>query len=116
MKNVRLLFALAALTVLLTGCGQSAVSTLVGSPAVQQLEIQASDVTLHARIAGDPKYAPQALMPELDALGNEGWELVHMQPVYVGSNADVLIHSLSERMWSNAYFWANYFTPPQLAS
>jgi len=27
-----------------------------------------------------------------------------MQPVYVGSNADVLIHSLSERMWSNAYF------------
>jgi predicted acylesterase/phospholipase RssA len=27
-----------------------------------------------------------------------------VQPVYVGSNADVLIHSLSERMWSNAYF------------
>jgi hypothetical protein len=51
-----------------------------------------------------PKYAPKALMPELDALGNEGWELVHMQPVYVGSNADVLIHSLSERLWSNAYF------------
>jgi hypothetical protein len=41
---------------------------------------------------------------ELDALDNERWELVHMQPVYVGSNADVLIHSLSERMWSNAYF------------
>jgi len=51
-----------------------------------------------------PKYAPQALMPELDALGNEGWELVHMQPVYVGANSDVLIHSLSERMWSNVYF------------
>jgi hypothetical protein len=45
------------------------------------------------------------LMPGLvDALGNEGWELVHMQPVYVGSNADVLIHSLNERLWSNAYF------------
>ena len=27
-----------------------------------------------------------------------------MQPVYVGSNADVLIHGLNERMWSNAYF------------
>jgi len=51
-----------------------------------------------------PRYAPEALMPALDALGSEGWELVHMQPVYVGANADVLIHGMSERMWSNAYF------------
>lgn len=51
-----------------------------------------------------PKYAPQALMPELDALGNEGWELVHMQPVYVGSNADVLMHGMNERLRSNVYF------------
>ncbi len=29
-----------------------------------------------------------------------------MQPVYVGSNADVLVHSLSERMWGNANFCA----------
>lgn len=50
-----------------------------------------------------PRYAPEALMPDLDALGSEGWELVHMQPVYVGANADVLIHGMSERMWSNAY-------------
>lgn len=51
-----------------------------------------------------PRYTPEALMPDLDALGSEGWELVHMQPVYVGANADVLIHGMSERMWSNAYF------------
>ncbi len=51
-----------------------------------------------------PKYAPQALMPELNALGNEGWELVHMQPVYAGANADVLIHGMNERLWSNTYF------------
>ena len=51
-----------------------------------------------------PRYAPEALMPDLDALGSEGWELVHMQPVYVGANADVLIHGMSERIWSNAYF------------
>jgi hypothetical protein len=37
-------------------------------------------------------------------IANEGWELVHMRPVYVGSNADVLIHGLNERMWSSAYF------------
>jgi hypothetical protein len=52
-----------------------------------------------------PKYAPESLMPQLDALGNEGWELVHMQPVYVGKNADVLVHfSGVDRAWSNAYF------------
>ena len=50
-----------------------------------------------------PKYAPQALIPELDALGNEGWELVHMQPVYTGAKGDVLVHG-SERLWSSAYF------------
>jgi hypothetical protein len=28
-----------------------------------------------------PKHAPQTIMPELNAFGEKGWELVHMQPV-----------------------------------
>jgi len=61
---------------------------------------------LRGFMTGDiPKYAPESLMPQLDALGDEGWELVHMQPVYVGKNADVLVHFGGvDRTWSNAYF------------
>jgi hypothetical protein len=36
-----------------------------------------------------PKYAPQAMIPGLDKFGDEGWELVHMEPVAVGDNLDV---------------------------
>jgi len=52
-----------------------------------------------------PKYAPEALIPQLDSFGREGWELVQLQPVYVGKNADVLVHFGGvDRTWSNAYF------------
>jgi hypothetical protein len=51
-----------------------------------------------------PRYAPQAMMPELDTFGEEGWELVHMQPVAgVGSKADVYFQGAGHA-WSNAYF------------
>lgn len=51
-----------------------------------------------------PKFAPQAMIPELDDLGDQGWELVHMQPVAgVGKNWDV--HSTGVAYaYSNAYF------------
>ena len=50
-------------------------------------------------------YSPQKLMPELNRLGAKGWELVHMQPVYVGSNDDVLIQEGGGmRRWTNKYF------------
>jgi hypothetical protein len=55
--------------------------------------------------AGIPKFTPEAMMPQLNALGEQGWELVHMQPVVVGDNRDVLIHDNSgTRGWTSQYF------------
>ncbi|HML23439.1 MAG TPA: hypothetical protein PKD09_17420 [Aggregatilinea sp.] len=54
-----------------------------------------------------PKYHPKAMIPELDSMGQDGWELVHMQPVIVGNNYDVCVGSTdqtSQRPWTNAYF------------
>ena len=51
-----------------------------------------------------PPYTPEAMMPELDDLGNQGWELVHMEPVArVGNKGDVLFTGGSDE-WSNTYF------------
>lgn len=60
-----------------------------------------------------PKFAPQAMIPELNTLGEQGWELVHMEPIpVIGTNADVGFPSgdssspLSNYLWSNCYFCA----------
>jgi hypothetical protein len=53
------------------------------------------------------RYDPRAMVPELDSLGRDGWELVHMEPVIVGNNADVCIGSTEQtsvRPWTNTYF------------
>jgi hypothetical protein len=51
-----------------------------------------------------PKYAPQAMMHELNARGEEGWELVHMEPVAeVGTNA-VVYFTGTQNLYGNAYF------------
>jgi hypothetical protein len=49
------------------------------------------------------RFAPESMMPELDALGRDGWELVHMEPVAdVGKKGDVLFDG--GRNWSNVFF------------
>lgn len=55
---------------------------------------------------GMPRYAPEAMIPQLNSLGADGWELVHMQPVHVGTNADVLIADSGSgtRVWAHQYF------------
>lgn len=51
-----------------------------------------------------PMYAVQAVTPRLDKLGEEGWELVHMQPVEVGVNGDILINKDKiNGNWTNVY-------------
>jgi len=52
------------------------------------------------------KYAPEALVPELNDLGRQGWELVHMEPVgAVGKNQDVgFMAGEAMPRWSNSYF------------
>jgi len=52
------------------------------------------------------RYSPETMIPRLNALGEKGWELVHMQPVgAVGKNRDVgFIAGEGLPRWSNAYF------------
>lgn len=55
---------------------------------------------------GIPRNAPESMIPQLDSLGAEGWELVHMQPVLVGKNQDVSLPSSESGMtvWTSKYF------------
>ena len=53
---------------------------------------------------GIPPYTPESLIPRLNALGADGWELVHMEPVVVGRNADVLLQSDNANKWTSTYF------------
>jgi proline iminopeptidase len=49
------LLAVVALVWLLAGCSQAASAPAPGSPEVREWTVPAGDVTLHARMAGDPK-------------------------------------------------------------
>ncbi len=49
------------------------------------------------------KYAVQATMPRLNQLGSEGWELLQMQPVMIGTNADVLLTDVSGMSYTHKY-------------
>ena len=55
---------------------------------------------------GVPRNTPEAMMPRLDAYGQNGWELVHMQPVVVGRNADILAADSGRGVasWTSSYF------------
>jgi hypothetical protein len=47
-------------------------------------------------------HSPEAMIPELNKLGAEGWELVHMEPVpHLGNKEDV---QFDPYRWSNNYF------------
>jgi hypothetical protein len=39
-----------------------------------------------------PRHAPQALIPKLNEYGANGWELVHIQPVFLDEDANIFIH------------------------
>lgn len=54
---------------------------------------------------GIPPHTPEALMPRMNALGELGWELVHMQPVGIGGKADIMLNDTSgTRNWTYTYF------------
>lgn len=58
-----------------------------------------------------PRFAPQALIPDLNILGADGWELVSVEPVIYGVNGDVLTTyiggiagmDIGITGWTNAY-------------
>lgn len=39
-----------------------------------------------------PLHAPQALIPKLNDYGANGWELLHIQPVFLDDDANILVH------------------------
>ena len=54
-----------------------------------------------------PMYTPQTMIPDLNRWGEDGWELVHMEPVpSVGGKGDVgfPIGGTGGTSWSNVYF------------
>ncbi len=52
--------------------------------------------------AKPPKYTPETMIPELDAWGRDGWELVEMEPVgRMGDQGDA---SYGDGGWTHAHF------------
>jgi hypothetical protein len=50
-----------------------------------------------------PMYAVQSVVPRLNTLGAQGWELIEMRPATVGKNGDILISAPDARFWTNVY-------------
>jgi|CXWK01.1.fsa_nt_gi hypothetical protein len=69
---------------------------------------------VHRRIAElwpgwkPPKYAPECLIPKLNEYGREGWELISIENVSLGSNWDIAHPhgGPGNWAWSNAYLVA----------
>lgn len=77
-------------------------TTFLEADAVREADILAE---MRDWKSGIPKFAPEALMPRMNALGEQGWKLVHMQPVFVGQKQDVLaMDGSGTRSWTNTYF------------
>ena len=68
---------------------------------------QALDMAYSELVDGEnlPRYSPLAMIPELNRLGEKGWEVVHMQPVVIGKNHDVLMEEGGGmKRWAMNYF------------
>ncbi|MBM3127471.1 MAG: hypothetical protein FJ009_02410 [Chloroflexi bacterium] len=56
------------------------------------------------------QFSPRSLIPSLDKLGEEGWELISMQPVYTGERGDLLLFqqyatlpAVQHNPWTHTY-------------
>jgi hypothetical protein len=50
-----------------------------------------------------PKFTPETMIPRLNKWGEDGWELVHMEPVLIGSNHDINTYT-GAHIYTNVYF------------
>ncbi len=51
-----------------------------------------------------PEFTVEALMPRLNALGEQGWEMVSLTPRLVGNRGDILVADNSNsRAWTSKY-------------
>lgn len=55
--------------------------------------------------SGMPDFTVEALMPRLNALGEQGWELVSLTPQFIGGRGDILMHDSGSggRSWTSKY-------------
>jgi hypothetical protein len=66
-------------------------------------EKQASYLQAHYPGVRYAMYSPQALVPLLNALGKEGWELASAEAVSMGANGDIGMTDGSRERWTNRY-------------
>lgn len=64
---------------------------------------------LQSRFPNQPlgKFTPRALIPQLDELGAQGWELVTCHPYATGRNSDIVLFrgvGLTGGVWTHVYF------------
>ncbi len=76
-------------------------------PTYIQADAKKKDIREYLRdklgVKKPARYMIESLMPELNRLGAEGWELVHMEPVpKLGGKGDVLFGA--GYRWSHVYF------------
>lgn len=73
--------------------------------AIFEANIEVSPVPLHDDIPIEhyAPHTPYSLIPQLNRLGDKGWELVSLQPVVVGKKGDVLTPSSSGGRWATNY-------------
>ncbi len=50
-----------------------------------------------------PIYTHEALIPQLDAFGADGWELVTLEPVVLGSKGDIMVAAVDHNHWTSTY-------------
>ena len=50
------------------------------------------------------QFSPETIIPELDKFGNEGWELMHMEPVAIQDENMSIAFSGTQRIVSSAQF------------
>lgn len=55
-------------------------------------------------LADHPRHTPYSLMPQLNRLGAQGWELVSIQPLIVGKKHDVRSPDADSMKWGSTYF------------
>lgn len=60
-----------------------------------------------------PEFSVHSLIPQLDRLGRQGWELVSMDPVSVGKRGDVVLPVADSTKWGRSYLCA--FKRPVIA-
>lgn len=69
---------------------------------------EVSPVPLHDDIPIEhyPVHTPLSLIPQLNRLGEKGWELVSFQPVISGKKGDVLTPDSTGGRWATNYLCA----------